>query len=189
MKKQLAVLGAGSVLAIAASVANAGGWTFLPVVNDPTYKPEATIAVTVGAMSPDSNLGGTALAYGAEVSANCILIQPPTNRVRTTISYAHYDDGGLTLNDIELNPHYVVELTPDFWLGGGPGLGVLLANADTGSDATMLAGQLGASAHYRMGALFLGAEARYQWTQGKDVGTSDSGENNWRALAKVGFNF
>ena len=180
----------GAALTLAAGAAQADGWTFLPATK-PGYKAEPSIAVTAGYLSPDSSLTDGAVAYGAELSMNCALIQPPSNRVRTTVSVLSFDDGGLKLTDFELNPHYVVELSDDFWVGGGPGVGVVMADT-SGEDATLLAFQLGASAHYRMDKLFIGGEARYQFTQSKDVGPAanpDSGVNNWRALVKVGFNF
>jgi len=191
MKKNiLKGLLAGAALTVAAGTAQADGWTFLPATK-PGYKAEPTVAVTAGYLSPDSSFTDGAVAYGAELSMNCALIQPPSNRVRTTVSYLAFDDGGLKLTDIELNPHYVVELSDKLWVGGGPGVGVVMADTSD-KDATMLAFQLGASAHYRMDKLFVGGEARYQFTQSKDYGNSanpDSGVNNWRALVKVGFNF
>ncbi len=174
-----------AALTLAAGTAQADGWTFLPGLK-PGYQPEFSVAVTGGYLSPDSTLTDGAVAYGAEVSMNCALIQPPSNRVRTTVSFLSFDDGGLKLTDIELNPHYVVELSDDFWIGGGPGVGIVKADTST-NDATLLAFQLGASAHYRMDRLFIGGEARYQFTQDKAVGP-DNGANNWRALVKVGFN-
>lgn len=188
MKKHLVAIGVSAGLALGANAANAEGWKFLPV-KDPDYVAEPTAELIVGIMEPDSDLGGNAVTYGAEISANCILLQPPKNRIRTTIGYTHYDDGGLVLNNFEVNPHYVVEVTPDFWLGGGPGLGAVLADADQGEDSALFALQLGLSAHYRVGMLFIGGDARYQWTQSKNVGLTDEGADNWRVAAKVGLNF
>ncbi len=190
MKKTNVLAMLGAAAALAAGTAQADGWTFLPATK-PGYTPEPTVAVTAGLLNPDSTIGGSATAYGVELSMNCALIQPPSNRVRTTVSFLTYEDGDLKLTDVELNPHYVVELSDNFWVGGGPGVGVVKADTSD-QDATMLAFQLGASAHYRMDKLFIGAEARYQFTQSKDIGPAanpDSGVNNVRALVKVGFNF
>ncbi len=185
----LAAVLAGALAGGGTGEALAGGWTFLPVKEE-GFRAQPTLALTGGWVDPDTRLGGSAGAYGAELSFNCLLLQPPRNRIRTTLSYMRYDDQGLKLNDFELNPHYVVELSERLWVGGGPGIG--LVKADTsGEDATMLAFQLGASLHYRLDRLFLGAEARYQITQSDrygPAGNTDSGVNNFRVLAKVGLN-
>ncbi len=174
---------------LAAGAAQAGGWRVLPV-KEPGFRAQPTLALTGGWMDPDTRLGGSTGVYGAELSFNCLLLQPPRNRIRTTLSYLRYDDSGLKLNDFELNPHYVVEVSDRLWVGGGPGIGVVKVDT-SGKDATMLAFQVGASLHYRTGRLFLGAEARYQLTQSKDYGPAgglDSGVNNFRVLGKVGLN-
>jgi hypothetical protein len=49
--------------------------------------------------------------------------------------------------------------------------------------------QLGGDLEYRQGALFLGAGARYMWTQDKYVGLSKEGADNWLVQVKAGINF
>ena len=162
MNKKAIAIAVVAALGLTSQAASAKGWTVLAGLED-GYTPEPTVSV-IGGVSK-----GNVAIYGAEFSLNCPLLQPPTNKIRQQASYV-YADGQ---NNIQLNPHYVVEVSKNLWIGAGPALGVGFGNS------TNFAAGLGASAHYEMGPLFLGAESGYTYT-------TDSGA--WRALAKVGFN-
>ncbi len=171
------------------SVTFAGdSWEFFPG-HKPGFIMDPTISVMVGQLQSTSLIGDAAIGGGVELSVNCPLIQPPTNRVRQQISYFNYQDGDSTLHIFEANPHYVAEILPKLEIGGGPGFGYVRADVN-GKTSNMAALQLGGSIHYRINRIFIGAEARYQITTKADVGNgTGNGAKNARALIKIGFDF
>jgi opacity protein-like surface antigen len=188
MKRSLAVALAGSMLMSAA--AHAEGWTFLAGMK-PDYKAEPALSLIAGQMSPGTAGLKDGTITGIELSLNCPLLQPPTNRIRQQVSVTQYDESGTKITNIELNPHYVVEVSPGLELGGGPGLGYITTKTSA-QDPSFWGLSLGLSAHYTaMGPLFLGAEYRYQVTTKEDFGGSVGKDNlnNGRFDVKVGYSF
>ncbi len=188
MKKLLAVMITGSAL-VASSAASANDWTFLAGV-EPGYKSEHTVSLLFGRMSPGTTGMKDGNIAGLELSLNCPLLQPPTNRIRQQISYTQYDESGVKIKNFEINPHYVVEVSPGLELGGGPGLAYVTADT-AAKDPDFFGFNLGVSAHYRgMGPVFIGAEYRYQFTTEEDFGNGlKDNLNNGRFDIKVGYDF
>lgn len=187
MKKQTS-LGLLSALLLSSGTAVAEGqWNFLAGM-DKNYVAEPTLSLMIGNLNPDIGNASSDTISGLELSLNCPLLQPPSNKIRQQVSYNRYDDQGLKISTFELNPHYVIEAAPGLGIGFGPGLGYVKAETATESEG-MLALQLGASLHYTaLGKLFLGAEARYQATQSDDF-AGQKGADNFRVALKAGYNF
>ena len=184
-KKAIFMSLAGILLANAGANAADKGWSPLAVLDD-DYVMEPTISLLGGIMSPSD--GDSGKLIGVEASFNCPLLQPPTNKIRQQLSYTQYDESGVKVSSIELNPHYVVALTPELSVGGGPGLGFVSVDSAT-KDTNLFAAQVGVSAHYNLSEMvFLGGDARYQLTENEDIGGSD-GMNNLRMSLKVGVSF
>lgn len=155
---------------------------------DADYVAEPALALMVGNYNPSITGANNDTVSGIELSLNCPLLQPPSNKIRQQVSYNRYNDSGLKINSFEINPHYVIESASGLGVGFGPGIGYVKAETSTES-ARMLALQLGVSLHYRaMDHLFLGAEARYQATQGDDF-VGQKGADNFRGTIKVGYSF
>lgn len=188
MKKILSsVVIAGLMLS---ATANAEGWTFLAGGQD-NYTAEPTISLLVGQMSPSKSGIDNDSITGIELSLNCPLLQPPTNRIRQQVSITKYDKSGVKITNIELNPHYVVEVSPGLELGGGPGLGYVMADTPNKNPNFWGLG-IGLSAHYTaMAPLFLGAEYRYQATTQESFASGQGKDNldNSRFDIKVGYSF
>lgn len=186
MKKQVCASLMGLVLATAATGAAAEGWDFLAGLSD-DYQAQPTLSLVGGVMDPDFGAVGSGALYGLEVALNCPLLQPPSNRIRQQLSLTQYDEDGVEVTSLELNPHYVIPMSENLEIGFGPGFGVL--DVEAGSQDDLLLGvQAGASVHYRQGAFFAGAEARYQVTTEERFGGTDQGADNVRVLLKVGVN-
>jgi len=187
MKNYTKIAIAGAILASFSTASFADkGWDFFPGTQS-GFIFDPTVSVLAGQMMTKSSIGDDAIGVGLELSINCPLIQPPTNRVRQQISYFNYKNGSSTINTVELNPHYVVEVMPKLEIGGGPGVGYVNADVD-GKSANMAAFQLGGSIHYRVSKFFIGAEGRYQWTTDGEDGTGTSnGAKNARVLLKIGY--
>lgn len=180
----------GVAVLILALPASASALEAFPVL-DEGFEAEPTISVLGGTQSSEVDGVGSGTAAGAEISLACPVfkVEGPGS-VRQQISVTRFDKDGLEQTHLEINPHYLVPLSPSFALGVGPGLGYVAASPDNGDDDGVFALQAGVSLHYRAGPLFLGAEYRYQWTQKADLaGESDTELDNQRAVAKVGVNF
>jgi len=186
-KKYLAVLAGASMLTTTA--VQAEGWTFLPGA-EPGYRAQPALSLLYGRMTPSATGFKDGNLAGLEVSLNCPLLQPPTNRIRQQLSYIHYSEGDKDIDSIEINPHYVVEVAPRFEIGGGPGLAYIHTNT-AANDPSLWGFNLGLSAHYTPADhLFLGAEYRYQITSDKDFGNGIKEDlNNSRFDIKVGYLF
>ena len=126
---------------------------------------------------------------GVEVSMECPLLQPASHRIRQQISLTQVDDDGLTVSSIELNPHHMFQLSPQFEAGFGPSLGVAKAEAD-GDDATEFTYGLGVSARFDITPqLFIGAELRKAWMGDMTLNGGTGNLGNTRAAVKVGYQF
>ncbi len=185
--KSLMVLGSALVLASVNAQAT-DEWSWFAGMKD-GYTAQPAVSLMFGMLDPDVDGVDSDAITGIEVSLNCPMLQPPTNRIRQQISYTRYDKDGVELTSIEANPHYVIETSPGLELGFGPGFGYVMAKTDNGTlDDGALALQLGVSAHYTgMGPLFIGAEARYQMTG--DFDGIDDSIDNFRVALKVGYSF
>ncbi len=187
MKKQTSFALLTTLLLSSGTALAQGPWNFLAGM-DIDYVAEPTLALMIGNLNPDINGANNDTVSGVEFSLNCPLLQPPSNKIRQQISYTRYSDSGLKISSFELNPHYVIEMTPGVGVGFGPGIGYVKAEVANQSES-MLALQLGVSLHYNvMEKLFLGAEARYQATQ-NDNFAGQKGADNFRGTIKVGYNF
>ncbi|HKJ75836.1 MAG TPA: porin family protein [Gammaproteobacteria bacterium] len=176
-------------LAAASGATWAQGWKPLAGA-DPDYRSEPTVALVGGTQDPDFRDADSDGIYGIELSFNCPLLQPPTHRIRQQLSLTEYDEDGLELTSLELNPHYVVPVAQGLEIGFGPGLALIDAEAGR-DDETLWGLQAGASLHYRVGELFAGAEYRYQITSEGDFGNARRGDedvDNSRFLLKLGIN-
>lgn len=184
MKRQIVSI-AGIAL-LSGTVQAAEQWTWLAGAQD-GYSAQPTISLMAGHMDPGDNMDSDTVS-GLELSLNCPLLQPPSNRIRQQLSYSKYEDGGVEIESIEINPHYVVEVSPGLEIGGGPGLGYVMVDKAAGGG-NVLALQLGASAHYHGSSpLYLGAEVRYQITGDDNFGAAtESDVDNYRVLLKLGY--
>lgn len=165
--------------------AKAEGLTFLPVMQD-GFKYEPTLSFIGGQLDPDVNGVDESGVVGIELSFNCPLLATPTNGIRQQLSITSFDNDDLKMTSFEINPHYVVNLSPSFALGFGPGIGLVNVDYDGDSD-TAFTGQLGASIQYRTGTLYFGLEARQQYTANIDM--LDDDVNNSRISLKIGHDF
>jgi len=182
---------AGCVLlgAMCLSTAQADEWKMLPF-KDPSWSPDFILAVTAGELDPDVDGVDSGTAVGAQLSLNCPWFEPPKGAIRQQFNYNSFDENGLEITTLEINPRYYMG-EGDLTFGVGPGLGYLWAESDAaGVDTGMWALQLGADVEYRMGALYLGAGTRYQLTQDEELGaTGQEGVDNWLTSVKLGINF
>ena len=169
------------------ATAIAGDWKFLPVL-DSSYKPDMAVFIAGGSLTP-SNSGSTSGGYaGAEFDFNCLIMQPPTGIIRSKISYGQFNQNGLMLSSIEVNPRWTVDVQKDLSVGIGPGVGYV--RADTNGQSTSLAAlQIGGDLDYRVGMIDLGLGARWQYTANKEIAPGVTGANNFLIQAKVGISF
>lgn len=177
------------ILAIALSFlslsAMAEGWKFAPLLTDPGFKLEPTIAATVNSTKPQAS--GSATFYGLEMNVNCGLIQSPDNRIRTHISLNRANEGNYDATIFELSPRYTMPLWEGFSIGVGPSLGAVRVDpAAAGVSAeTLFAYGVVAGLNYRRGAFYAGLDLGARRTNDKN-GIDYDGR---LATLKAGFNF
>lgn len=147
------------------------------------YRPNPVVSLLGGSMTPKEGDAGSVV--GVELSLDCPLFQPPTGQVRQQISYTVYDKNQVQVTNIELNPHWMSEISENFTAGFGPGLGLVQTSVSGGESESYFGLGFGASASYRASSLQLGAEYREQLTQTKN----EADLNNSRFLVKVGYIF
>jgi hypothetical protein len=132
--KTFRLLSSCAALAAAAVTlpALAQGWQILPIVNDPGYKAEVSLAVTGNLVQPDQ--GGSLNAWGLDLNMNCGLIQSPDKRIRTHVNFTRSNKNGVQGTGFELSPRYTAPVlnAPGLSLGFGPSIGVFRAEADSG---------------------------------------------------------
>lgn len=169
----------------AAQAASAGEWQFLPVQGS-GYKADVVLSLAGGTMEPNGT--GSAGYVGAELAFNCLLLAPPTGTIRTKLSYGSFDHTGIKLSTLELNPRWMVNVTPALSLGAGPGLGMVSTEV-AGKTKHLTAAQIGADLDYRMDHVNLGLTLRRQATRSADIGGGLSRASNTLLEAKVGYAF
>lgn len=189
MNKKLVCLGLLATLTAASAYADEeSGWVIGPAFEE-GWEPEFTLALAANYIDPDiPGLDGDS-SLGLQVSLNCPWFQPPSGVIRQQFNLNQFDKGGIELTTFEINPRYYVEVTPSFRAGLGPGFGYMWTDANVGESEGMWTLQLGGDLEYRQGALFLGAGARYMWTQDKKIGLNNDGADNWLVQVKAGINF
>ena len=187
MYKKLVWFGVLASLSGAPAFADEGEWVIGPAWED-DWSADFTLALTANYMDPEIVDGDTGL--GLQLSLNCPWFQPPSGIIRQQFNLNKFEKGGIKLTTFELNPHYYVEVTPSVWLGYGPGFGYMWTDLDEGDSSRMWTFQFSGDIEYRQGALFLGAGARYQITQDKEIVPSDDkGVDNLLVQLKAGVNF
>ena len=181
-KQMMAVLMAG-MCAGAATLAQAEGLKFLPIL-DRDFKAAPTLALTAGGLKAPAGRDDVVAVYGLEFSMNCGLLQTPDNRIRTHVSVNHANEGGLKYTSVELSPRYTMPLGSGFSIGAGPALAWIKADLGQG-DKDRFGYGAATGVAYRNGAYFSGVDLRYLNTERRD----DVKLENWTLMAKVGVNF
>jgi hypothetical protein len=179
MFKPALALGA---LAFVSLPAFADGWKALPILNDPGYKMEPTLAVSLARVDPTD--GGAVTAYGLDFNFNCLLLQDPQGRMRTHLNLSRSDEKGVDVTGYELSPRYTIPLEGGLSVGIGPSLAVFDV-ATARADKNLLGIGVAAGVNYRMGMLYLGADVRYHETGSRGGVDYD----HFTIAAKVGVNF
>lgn len=172
------------------ALAESKGWKWAPVM-DKDFDPHFTVGITTGQMDIDLPNAKKDTVNGLTLSLNCPWFQPPKGTIRQVFNYNVYDDGNYEVKTFELNPRYFVPVSPSVQFGVGPGFGYMWVDPATGTDADMWTFQVGADLDYRNKNLFMGAAARYMWTQEEVIGTVSTKQdaNNWVIQLRAGFNF
>lgn len=183
--KSLHLIALLSSTLIFSTTAIADGFTFAPFLQE-GFKYEPTLSFIGGQLDPDVDNVDESGVVGIELSFNCPLLATPTNGIREQLSITSFDKDGLEMTSFEINPHYVINLSPSFGIGFGPGIGLVNVEYD-GDSETAFTGQLGASLQYRTGTLYFGLEARQQYTANIDM--LDDDVNNTRISLKIGHDF
>jgi long-subunit fatty acid transport protein len=171
-----------AAVVLSASAAHAASWQWLPMVNDPGYKAEPSLAITGNRVLPGT--GPNANAFGLEFNANCGLVQSPDKRIRTHVNLSRTDQDGVKVTALELSPRYTVPLGQGLSVGFGPSLGVFQVNTPA-RDRNLLGVGAAVGLNFRSGVLYTGFDVRYHSTVERDNVDHDP----LTFGAKIGVNF
>lgn len=184
-----------SLVAVAAlsstACAQSDEFKFLPIFNDDNWEPKIEVALIAGYIDFDRSEVDDGHSYGVELSFDCpVFTLPGDNVIRQVLSLNTYNENGLKMTSIEMNPYYMVNISKDLVLGFGPGIGGVKADPDHASSQWMFAVQAGAGIKYYINDFILGADIRHQWTAEKDLGNGSKEDlENTRFLVKAGYRF
>ena len=170
----------GVLFAGVVASAQADEWKMMPFKED-GWSPDFTLAVAAGHMATDIDGVDDDAAYGIQLSLNCPWFSPPFGNIRQQFNYNVFDNDGVKVSTIELNPRWY-EVDGNLSYGIGPGIGYVQVEPDNGNDHDEWAVQLGADIEYRQGSMFYGFGSRYQRV-------NDSAADNLLTQFKVGVNF
>lgn len=166
-----------------AGAAQAQSWQFLPMLNDPAFKLEPTIALTGSRVMPSQ--GGDANAWGVDINVNCGLVQSPDRRIRTHINLTRSDETGIKTTGFELSPRYTMPLpVAGLSLGVGPSLAAFKVES-AGTSQTLTGIGAAADLNFRSGSFYAGADLRAHATGEKSGVDTDPVTLG----VKVGFSF
>jgi len=156
-----------------------------PIAVEETSSYNPALALIGGIMRGEGNNNDWKSFYGAEFSFNCLL----SDAIRQQIQITNYDHDGLQMLQANINPHYIIDIAEGTQIGFGPTLGI--AKVDIGSeDDTVFTYGVGASIRQDLGEnVFVGAEAKYEWTTDATFGGIDDNLNNAKVFAKIGYQF
>jgi hypothetical protein len=160
------------------------GFKFLPVLEQ-DFKLGLTLSLKAGIMNLSNFNSGAQFISGAEAAFNCLMFKPANGNIRAQFSYNRYEDNKFTIHTIELNPYYMFDVTDNFSIGGGPGIGYIIPG-DVIDNAWSLQAGLGAS--YNFGLFTLGIDARYQWQMSENENLHLNNLDNFRTNLKIGIN-
>lgn len=112
-------------LVVASSASFAGDeFKFLPIFLNDDYKYNFEISAVVGVADFDKSGVDNGTMYGLEVSFDCpVFTLPGDNLLRQQLNLNHFDENGLKVTTIEMNPYYFIDIADDLVVGFGPGIG------------------------------------------------------------------
>jgi hypothetical protein len=157
---------------------------FLPVL-EPDFNLGLTLSLKTGIMNLSNFNSGTQFISGAEAAFNCLMFKPANENIRAQFSYNRYEDDKFTIHTIELNPYYMFDVTDNFSIGGGPGIGYIIPGSDMDNAWSL---QAGFGASYNLGLITLGVDARYQWQISDNNKLAFNDLDNFRTNLKIGIN-
>lgn len=166
----------------APAVHAADGWQWLPIANDPGWKPDASLALTGNRVDPGT--GPSATGWGLDLNFNCGLVQSPDQRIRSHLNITHTSKNGTSVNAFELSPRYTVPLGDGLSAGVGPSVGAFQVSTPA-QDRTLYGAGVAAGMNYRAGMLYTGFDIRYHATRAR----SGLDHDPLTFGAKIGVNF
>ena len=152
---------------------------------DSEFTFDPSVAVVGGAMKADYSDADWNGLYGVELGFNCLI----NDSIRQAVQLTSFKDGDLEILQGNVNPQYEVAVSDTVNVGFGPTVG--LASIDNGTDTdTVFTYGVGTSLNVNLTKdIFLGTELKYELTEDADLGEVSDNFNNFKAFAKIGYQF
>ena len=163
--------------------------TFLMAENstvlDESFKLEPSLAVLGGVVKSDNAYAHAEIFYGLEYGFNCLV----SDTVRQQLQITNYKDKNLKMTQINLNPHYMINVNSNMQLGFGPTFGLARVDNSQDKDTIFTYGAGGSLIQNLNEILFVGAEAKYEWSEDASLAGVNDNFNNVKVLLKAGYRF
>ncbi|MDX2469551.1 MAG: hypothetical protein QNL04_03125 [SAR324 cluster bacterium] len=179
LKKTIIALSASFLIALSPVYAETEveGNVAFPVIES-SYSPNFAPSLVGGSITPTE--GDSYSLVGVEISLDCPLFQPSGGNVRQQFSYAVFSKDDVSGTLIEINPHWMNNLSENVTIGFGPGLGLATVEATDGESTSYFEVGAGVSLSVKAGSILFGAD----WRQ-MSAGDFD----NSRGIVKAGYSF
>jgi len=156
-----------------------------PAVEEASSGIPMGIALLGGVLKGDGDNTDWNPLYGVELSFECLL----SDSTRSQLQYTHYDEDGIKMQQLSVNPHYIFNRGDTVEFGAGPHIGVTKVEI-ANEDDTIFTYGVGASLRANVtNHFFVGAEARYEWTTDAEFNGVEDDFNNAKVFAKIGYSF
>lgn len=143
------------------------------------------IAPSVAVLGGIANVDNTEALYGVEIGFNCLA----TDTVRQQLQITNFKDNNFEVLQVNLNPHYLVDLSKDLNLGVGPTFGLAKVK-NAGDSDTIFTYGLGMSLTASVSDnIFIATEVKYELTQDATLSGTSSSFDNAKAFVKAGYAF
>lgn len=152
---------------------------------DNEFKIAPSVALIGGAMDT-TNVSNSDFKgfYGVEVGFNCLV----SDTIRQQLQITNYENDDLKILQVNLNPHYLVDLSKSTTLGMGPTFGLAKVENLNDSDTVFTYG-LGMNLKMDFDNVFVALETKYELTQDAELTNIEQDVDNLKVLLKLGYTF
>jgi len=159
--------------------------SLFPVMQD-GYKSNIGIAALGGLLKGSDSDSDYESFFGLEISLDCPILRLESGNIRQQLNITQYNHDGLKIQELNLNPHYIIPISNTTSFGIGPSYGI--AKVDIGrDDDTAFTYGFGTSLRTDLGnGLFVGGEFRYTLSTDASLLGIDDDIDNTKFMIKIG---
>jgi len=154
-------------------------------VLDDSFKMDPSLALLIGTVKGTNSYAHAEVIYGLEYGFNCLV----SDMLRQQVQITNYKDKNLKMTEISVNPHYMINVNSNMQIGFGPTLGLARVDNSQDKDTIFTYGAGGSLVQNLNETLFVGAEAKYEWSEDASLSGVNDNFNNVKIFVKAGYRF